>query len=206
MHRVEADLRGQAFALWGATLALPVVLSLAACSGSDVNAQPGPSTTGTATPSVASTIDPKALPAVQAYEAASEAANNAARHPFGLHDKIPAGADFAKYTFDPFRTQYRAYILGLLNQGGEYRGTSPRLNVAVTSIDLEAQPWPTVILSDCQTDSDNWRLHNAKTGAVQPRATPSISPPYRSTITMIYYEKHWGIEKLSLDASRTCTP
>lgn len=201
-------MRRQAVAL-GVALTLAASV-LAACSGGGVDAEPGfsatSSTTGTATSVPTSTIDPKALPAVQAYEASVVATRAAQRAPFGLDDPIRGDADFTKTTFDPFRTQTRGYIAELADQGGEYRGAPPRVNVVVESVDLNADPWPTVILSDCQSGSTSWRLYNAKTGAAQPRATPKVSPPYRITVTVIFYKKHWGVQKLTTDSSRTCTP
>lgn len=205
---MEADVRWQGFAPRTSMLAVSVVF-LASCSGGGGDTEPTTSTSApvsTATPSPTSTIDPAAQPAVDAYEAFNEAANNAQRHPFGPDDKPPAGADFRKYSWDPFRGQYTAYIWGLANDGGEFRGAPPTLHVTVKAIRLNAKDWPTVILSDCQTEDGKWRYHNAKTGKVQPEATQKVSPPYRSTVTMILYKKRWGVQKVALDSSRTCTP
>jgi hypothetical protein len=143
---------------------------------------------------------------VDVYEAFNEAAAEAQRHPYGVDDKPPLGADFAQYSWDPFRAQYAAYIWGLANDGGEFRGTPPTLNVTVKSINLKAKDWPTVVLSDCQTDGDDWKYYNIKTGEVQPDSKQKVSPPYRSTVTMILYKKRWGVQKVALDSSRTCTP
>ena len=179
---------------------------LAGCSDSDVKAEPGVTGSPTASiPSPTSTIDPEALPAVQAYEAFTDAGRAAARHPFGKDDKIPSDADFTKYSYDPVRAQYETYIWNLDLQGAEYRGTMPTPHVTVKSTDLKAKPWPTVTLSDCQTGDSDWRLYNVKTGKPQPRATQSVSPPYRSTVTVIFFEKRWGVQKIELDSSRTCT-
>jgi hypothetical protein len=208
MHRVEADVGRLEVTRDRAVLMLSALI-LVACSGGSVDAEPGfpatSSATGAPLPSSTPTISAEAVPAVQAYEAFNDAARNAARHPYGKGDVKPAGADFTRYTWDPFRGEYTSYIWGLAEQGLEYRGTPPTPHITVTSVELKAKPWPTVTLSDCQTNSSNWNLYNAKTGAVQPRASQKVRPPYRSTVTMIRYKKQWGVQKITLDSSRTCT-
>ena len=189
-------------------IAVFAVLALGACWGSGGEAESLPPSTVSALPTASptSTIDPKALPAVEAYKAFFRAFRNAQRRPFSLDDKIPAAADFTKYSFDPFRTEYRGYIWGLVRDGGEYRGTPPTLNVRVSSVDTAAKPYPTVTLSDCQTGDGDWRYYDAQTGKLQPRKPPKVKPPYRSTVTMILHDKRWGVKSLTLDTSRTCAP
>lgn len=186
-----------------------LLLALVACSNGSDTAQNSTTTippVPAAAPSPTSTIDPPALPAVQAYEAGIQASNDAAQHPFGAGDAIPKDANFARYMFDPFLTTYKFYIWGLANTGGEYRGSPPQINVVVKSTDLSGKPWPSVMLSDCATGGKDWRLYNSKTGKVQPRATQKVAPPYQATVTMIFYQNHWGIRKLTLDKSHTCSP
>ncbi len=186
-----------------------LLLALVACSSGGETAQDPPATVPpepTISPSASSTVDPLALPALRAYEAGIEATRNAARHPFDEGDQIAAKADFTRYMFDPFLTTYKFYIWNMAETSGEYRGTPPRLNVVIKSLNLSAKPWPTVILSDCQTGGKDWRLYDSRTGKVQPRVKQKVSSPYQSTVTMIFFEKHWGIQKLTLDKSRTCSP
>jgi hypothetical protein len=191
-----------------------LALGLTACSGSSAPAanpssrSPAATTSmaGGVSPGITATVDPAAQPAVDAYQSAIAAARNAQRHPVGKDATLPPDADFTKFTFDPFRSQYQIFVWGLAAQGGQYRGTPPSSHVSVTSVALSAKPYPTVQLSDCPGDDSEWRLYNAATGAVQPRATQKVSPPYRSSVTVIFYEKHWGVKKVVLDSSRTCTP
>jgi hypothetical protein len=204
----EVGVGRRGLAVRGSTLVLTGLVVLTACSDDGVKTEPGPSPTGavhqTATPT--STIDPKARSAVEAYESFMEAAINASRRPFKVNDKIPADADFTKYSFDPFRTQYKTFIWQLAADGGEYRGTPPTLNVKVKSMDLDAKPLPIVVLSECQTSGSEWRQYNTKTGKVLPRQTQKVKPPHRSTVTVIFYRNRWGVQKIAFDSSRTCTP
>ena len=183
---------------------------LTGCSHGTASAQPSafPSTSRPAIASASPSpiIDSLSLPALRAYEAGIRASNAAARHPYGKGDHIPRGADFAKYMFDPLLSQYKFYIWGLAASDYEYRGTPPTINVVVKSVHLAAKPWPTVTLSDCSTGVQGWKVYNAKTGEVEPIVKKRVAPPYRSTVTMILYEKRWGIKKIALDATRTCVP
>jgi hypothetical protein len=187
------------------TAILIILLSLAAaCTGSDVTTQPL-TPAPTPTPSPTSSIDPRAQPAVRAYEAFSDRAKNALRKPFGANDRPPVDADFTRYAFDPFLAEYQSYVWGLKHDGVQFRGTPPKRHIAVTSIELDAAPWPTITLSDCQTEGSGWRAYDVKTGAALPQTKPSVPPPYPSTVSMILYKNRWGVQKIKVDASRTCT-
>ena len=142
---------------------------------------------------------------MRAYESFIAARQNAQRRPFGEDEKPPADADVAPYAFDPMLARSNAYIWSLKLQDMEFRGTPPAPHVSVTSISLDASPWPTVILSDCLTGGKDWVAHNAKSGAALPTTTPSIAPPYRSTVTVIEFENRWGVRDIKLDSSATCT-
>ena len=177
----------------------------ASCTDSGVNTEPLPTTSATPSPTPKSTIDPRARPAVSAYEAFSVAANNAQRHPVGHDQKWPPESDFTKFSFDPFRAQFTSFIWSLKEQGVEYRGTPDTPHVSVKSVRLNAKPWPTVMLTDCQTGGD-WDEYVIKTGKRVPSAeSGDVSPPYLITIKMIYYDGHWGVQSTTADKSRTCT-
>jgi hypothetical protein len=195
------------------SVSILLALGLTACSSSSTpTGSPSSSTAATAassvgsSPSATASIDPVAEPAVEAYQSAIAAARNAQRHPVGKDATVPSDADFRKFTFDPFRSQYQIYIWALADKGEQYRGTPAISHITVTSVAMTAKPYPTVKLSDCPSDDSKWRLYNAVTGAVQPRATQKVSPPYRSSVTMIFYQNHWGVKRVVLDSSRTCTP
>jgi hypothetical protein len=164
--------------------------------------------TGASTSSSASssgTIDPNAQPAVDAFLKFDTAASNAKRTPWGLGEKHPADADFTKYSFDPIRHDYLLYILSLSQQGVEFRGTSDAPRVKVISTDLGAKPYATVILSNCPTPAPTWKEYVVQTGEEVPSVTKKAPPPYLATITVIYYENHWGVQKVTNDTSRTCS-
>ena len=91
------------------------------------------------------------------------------------------------------------------SQGVEFRGTPDTLHVTVSDIDLQASPWPTVMLKDCQTGGD-WQEYSIKTGKKVPLAENSdVPPPYLITARMIFYKNHWGLHSTTADKSRTCT-
>jgi hypothetical protein len=142
---------------------------------------------------------------VRAYDSFNNTTRNAELHPFRAGEKYPPASDFTKFTYDPLRAQYESAIWTLKLQGIAYRGVPPQPHVKVKSIDLNASPWPAVVLTDCQTNNENWRVYNVKTGAVLPRTTPSIPPPYVATATVILYKNRWGVSKITVDTSRTCT-
>ena len=203
-------MRRQAVALQGATLTL-LALTLAACSGSSVNAEPGFSATATrpatstATPGPTSTIDPKARAAVKAYESFQAATINAQRKPVASGQGWPDGGDFTRFSFDPIKTAYVSYIWSLESQGVEFRGTPDTQHISVAAIDLKASPWPTVTLKDCRTGGD-WEEYSIKTGKKIPLAgNGDVPPPYLITAKIIFYKNHWGVHSTTADKSRTCT-
>jgi hypothetical protein len=185
-----------------------MLVSVAACSDSGVKPQPGetstvtPATTPAASPTP--TIPPEAQEAVDSYKAFIDASNEAKRHPVADGDAWPSGADFTKYSFDPIKTQYEAYIWGLESQGVEFRGTPATPHIAVTRVDLRAKPWPTVTLKDCPTGG-HFDEYSIKTNKKIPDANGDIPPPYLITAKVIHYKNHWGVQSTSVDKSRTCT-
>jgi len=178
------------------TAAIVAVLltSTAACTQSNgVKTQPITPAPTASNPTPTATIDHRAQPAVNAYEAFGVSANNAQRHPIGQDQKWPAGADFTKTSFDPLRAQFMGYIWSLKAQGVEYRGTPDTSHIAVKAIRLEAKPWPTIMLTDCQTGGD-WDEYVIKTGKRVPSENGKVPPPYLITVKMIYYKDHWGAQ------------
>jgi hypothetical protein len=184
---------------------LSALLLTSACSDNGGTTEPPPTTASPPGPSASSTIDPRAQPAVTAYETFNNRANNALRNPFGADDRPPSGADFTDYAFDPFLAEYQSYVWGLNHDGVQFKGTPPRHHISVRSIRPDATPWPTVTLRDCATEGSNWQAYDIKAGAVLPQTTPTIPPPYASTVTMILFKNKWGVQKVKVDASRTCT-
>ena len=180
-----------------------LVALAAACTGSDVSTQPV-TPAPPSSPSPTSTIDPRAQPAVRAYEAFGVAANNAQRHPVDHDKRWPSGADFTKTSFDPIRTQFMEYIWSLKAQGVEYRGTPDTPHISVKSIALDNKPWPTVVLTDCLTGG-SWDEYVIRTGKRVPDAgNGPVPPPYLIMAKMIYFEGHWGLQSTTADKSRTC--
>ena len=191
------------------------VLATAACGGEDVTTKatattpPATSaTSATSSPmsSPAPTIDPKAQPAVDAYLAYMTASNNALRKPRALGQDIPLSADYTKYSFDPERSEFNAFIYRLSSQGLKMAGDPGRPRPKVRSVDLVAKPFPIVVLTDCPTPAVKWDAHDVKTGKNAAVAPPAgtVPPPYRTTVQVINYKNHWGVAKITTDSGRTC--
>lgn len=193
-----------------AVVAVLGALSLAACADSGVKTQ----TTDTeevvaaATPEPVATIDPEAQPAVDAYNAFMQATNAAEMAPFGPDDAFDPAANYAQYSFDPARTDTSSYVYYLHDAGLALRGTPPATNVRVKRVKLAARPYPNVVLTDCATTTGSWLPYQAKSGKPVPTILPTgvtAPPPYRTTVTVIYYKKHWGVRLINVDRSTTCS-
>jgi hypothetical protein len=196
----------------GATAAVLVLLAgtlVGGCTSSgDQPRDTGSVTSAGASASSASppgTIDPSTQPAVDAFLQFDTAASNAQRTPWGLAATPPAEADFTKYSFDPIQHDYLIYILSLSRQGVEFRGTPDTPRIKVISTDLGAKPYATVVLSSCPTPAPTWKEYVVQTGAEVPSVAEKAPPPYLATITVIYYQNHWGVQKVTNDTSRTCS-
>ena len=194
---------------WTAALAMSLALLASACSQGSVSNQPAsPNSTSPstpATPSATPTIDQTALPAVSAYMKFNTAAINAERHPLAHGKDWPELADIRKYSFDPIRAEYEAYIWGLEAQGVAYRGEPATPHITVTKVDLNASPWPTVTIEDCQTGG-SWAEYVIDSGKRVPLAgNGKFPPPYLITAQIIRFKGHWGIQSTSADKSHTCT-
>lgn len=184
-------------------------LLLTACSGgSEPRIQPAPTSTTltpTSSPSVSPAVDPAAQPALDAYEAFWRAAKDAERDPAAFSKDEESAKAFTSVAFDPIRIQYIDYIAGLANEKTAFRGTPGRPRVKVQSVDLAAQPYPLIVLTDCMTPAPTWRKYVVKTGELVPDANGSVSPPYKLTVEVIKVDGRWGPSKVTADKSRTCT-
>ena len=191
------------------------VLATAACGAGDGSVKPAVtkapasrSTSSWPTSSQTPTIDPNAQAAVTAYMNFVAARGEAMRNPrkLGGADYLPA-ADFTKFAFDPARGQANAFIVSLSEQGQLFKGDPGRPRVSVDAIELDAKPYPTVVLKDCPTPTPTWRIYDAKTGKQMTMTLPpgTQPTPYLSTVEVIYYQGHWGVSKIDADTSRTCT-
>jgi hypothetical protein len=128
------------------------------------------------------------------------------QHPPAAPNKpyVPGG-NFPKYSFDPARADSVGDILFLTQGNLKYEGTAPTVRASVTGVDLAAAPYPTVTVTDCPTAPENWKVV-ATSGPPPTIKTPKVAPPYKVTAQVISYENHWGVYKLKVDDSRTCSP
>jgi hypothetical protein len=141
---------------------------------------------------------------VDAYKAFNTASNNASLDPLPLGSTYPPKADYSRYSFDPIRAQTSAYLAGLVEQRVKFRGTPPVPRVRIQSIDLDAKPHPSVVLTDCQSSASDWDEYDLD-GSRVPLASASAPPPYLITATLIYFNGHWGLQSTTADTGRTCT-
>lgn len=189
--------------LLSVTIGALLVICGAACSD-----DPQPRDPGTSRPTVATTtpsIDPRAQAAVDAYEAFWEAGSHAEQRPVRLTDPRPAGTDFTRYSWDPLRAEYATYVASLAEEGMALRGTPPQARVRVASVDLDASPYPTVVLKNCPTPAPDWHEVFVESGKRVPgEVDSSIPPPYELTVKVILHEGRWGAQSSTADRSRTC--
>jgi hypothetical protein len=176
----------------------PTAASSATSSGSE-SVSPG------SDPSTDASSDPQAAAAVGAYIAFWDAANEASRHPLPVTSTYPASADFTRYSFDPIRAQYVAYLGSLAQQGVRFSGTPPVPRVEVSRVSASATPYPTVSLTDCQASDTDWHAVVTETGRRVPDVPTTVAAPYLITAKLIYFQGHWGLQSTSTDTSRTCT-
>ena len=178
-----------------------------ACSGGSSPTLETPTSTGATTPSVSATptssIDPNAQPAVATYEAFVVASRAATEDPQAFASG--KNEDFTRSSFDPIQGLFTAYVMGLAREQAAFRGTPPRPRIRVKSVELDAKPYPRVVLLDCQTPAPTWEKYLTKTGKSVPSANGKVPPPYELTVEVIYYEGRWGASTVSSDKSRTCT-
>ena len=189
------------------------VLAAAGCGAGDAGLKPAATRsalspmTSSPTSSPTSTVDPKAQPAVDAYLAYISASNSAQRKPQTLGEDIVPRADYTKYSFDPEQSEFSAVLYQLSASGLRMEGDPGRPMPAVRTVDLGAKPYPLVVLADCPTPAVRWDAHEVKTGKDVSVAPPSgtVPSPYRTTVQMISDQSHWGVSKITTDASHTCS-
>lgn len=169
-----------------------------------------PSASSSTTPATSSSsvpADPRVAAAVKAYDNFMATYAVSERHPPAGPDKpYVAGGDFPRYMFDPARSEYVGYVLNLTLAQLAYQGTPPTPRLSVTNADLAARPYPTVTLTDCPTAPASWKVVATSGPPPTTKTSPTAPPPYKATVTVIYYEKHWGVSKMTVDTSKTCQP
>jgi hypothetical protein len=190
------------------------VLAVAGCGGGDGVVKPT-ATRSALSPMTSSptsrptpTIDPKAQPAVSAYMNFVAARAEALRNPPKFGQTYLPAADFTRFAFDPARSKANLSIVSLGEQGLLYKGDPGRPRVSGAALEIDAKPYPKVVLWDCPTPTPTWRIYDAKTGKdMTLPPPPGTQPtPYLSTVEVIYYQGRWGVSKIDADTSRTCTP
>jgi hypothetical protein len=194
-------MRARSRSVRGGLTVLLLAAPLVACDSDQPTDTPPPSSSASSGSS--STVDPRAAPAVAAYEAYTRSSGNAARLPLPHGSQYPPAADFEKYSFDPARARYLAYVSALAESGVTFRGTPPSPRVKVISVEPDAKPYPVVTLTDCRTPAPDWRGY--RDDKPLPVASAAVPPPYLITAKVIFYEDHWGVQSTSTDTSKTCT-
>lgn len=186
-----------------ATAALASAL-LAGCSDQEDEAT-DPAAPSQAAPSPTATVPAGAEEALAAYQAFQQSLAAAQANPTAKGEKAPADADVSRWSWDPLQAQMVTYVADLAAQGAHYEGTLLQGNPRVESVDLEAESWPTVVISDCAIGDDWHPVTEDGTRLPEAGATATPPPPYRITVTMIEYEGRWGASEQSADRSSTCT-
>lgn len=156
-------------------------------------------------PSPTATLDPGAQPAIEAFLKLRQASFNANRRPLPSDAKYPPEADFTRYSWDPLRTELISQFADAQRLGIVFRGTPPTPRVTAARVDLEADPYPTVVLTNCDTPAPSWQAFDRTSGQPLPTASASAPSPYLTTVTLILYQGRWGAKSIEADTSRTCT-
>jgi hypothetical protein len=182
-----------------------VAAVLSGCGSSDATIQAGAvNPVVTAIPS--GTADSRTLAAVHTYEAFNRTIAEARRHPVAVgRQALPYEADFTRYSFDPVRAEYESAIAELSDKKWRYRGTEPKSDIKVTSIDPETSEGPTVTLSDClRTVKPGWVVYDVLTDTpVKDKAV--LTPPVQAlSITVVFTRLRWGVQTVTKDTKRKC--
>lgn len=156
----------------------------------------------TAVPS--GTADARVLAAVHTYEAFNRTLAEAQRHPVAVGRSYPTEANFSRYSFDPLRAENESAISELSLRKRAYRGTPPTSDIRVTSIDLGAEPSPTVTLSDCRAGRARWRPYDTRTNKVVAGREERTSSRLGLTVRVIFYHQRWGVQTIEPDPNRAC--
>lgn len=189
-------------------LLVPVALA-AVLVGCSSGSQPHTQTPSTSSPSMTplspttAKVDPAAQPAVDAYLSFGSTADKAQRKPRRLGEPIDPAADFTQYSFDPVMTQEATYVLRLAQNGWAVRGTAPSRHPQVESVNLTAEPYPTVTLHDCVLAPADWQEYDVKTGKPVPNPY-ATRQPLTTQIQVIQYQGHWGVYKMDNLEGQPC--
>lgn len=103
------------------------------------------------------------------------------------------------------QSQYEAFVATLARSGHAFHGTPPKTTIAVKAIDLDADPYPMVTLSDCQTETENWRAYSNRTKKMNPALKPGIPAPYGLLVDVVYMKQRWNVQTIKADPAGTCT-
>lgn len=199
------------------TGAIAAVLLAAGCSTGDAaptspitqtTTHPVSTTTTSSPTSSAPTYSSAARPAVEAYLNFYKSATMASKHPLPPGQTYTGAADFTKYSFDPARVDHLVSLTQLYQTSRAFKGVPSSPRPIVLTLQTKAAPYPKAVLEDCRPLSPTWKLYNIKTGQTQKdvaeHAPGTAAPPYLSTITVIYYQGHWGVQSMKFDTSKTC--
>ena len=150
--------------------------------------------------------DPRASAAVSTYRAFISTSVHAQQHPrVAKNGKYSEASDFTRYSVDPIQGQYEAFVTMLARTHHAFRGTPPISTVTVRAIDLDAQPYPLITLSDCQSKKDAWRAYNTRTNIMNPLMTPAIPAPYGIIVDVVYVAQRWSVQTIKADPAGTCS-
>jgi hypothetical protein len=179
---------------------------LSGCGSSDVSTQAGAvKPIVTAIPS--GTADSRTLAAVHTYEAFNRTVAEARRRPVPGGTSLPYVANFTRYSVDPVRAEYESVIADLSNKKWRYRGTPPKSDIRVTSIDPETPEGPTVTLSDCLRTGKgkfDWVVYNTVNNTpVRDKkvATPAVQA---LSITVVFSRLRWSVQTINPEVKRKC--
>jgi len=151
------------------------------------------------------TADPRAAAAVSTYREFVKATNHLMRHPVLPTDSVyPEASDFTRYSVDPVQSQYESFVAMLVKSRHAFRGTAPKSSITVTSIDLQATPYASITLSDCQTKRDRWRAYDTRTEVMNPKMTPGFAAPYGITVTVVLAQQRWKVQTIKPDPAGLC--
>jgi hypothetical protein len=184
----------------GARLGLAAVLlaALVACTGEDdpsATPTPTPSPTATSTPSPTPTTPPLSAEdqaALQVYRQFWDAVAEARAIPDPANKRLPRLASGTALTDE------QAFLFTLQRQGVVFEG-GPKLDPEIT--DREAEPVPSVTVTDC-IDSSDWRSIRVATG--ESAAAPGQETRFYTVTRLEKFDDQWLVFTIETDRSRTC--
>ncbi|MBT0774204.1 hypothetical protein KIH74_34990 [Kineosporia sp. J2-2] len=182
-----------------------MLVVLTACSGS-VSVPVSESTASpSATPSA--TLDPEVAKALDAYEAYMRTSNAALESPVSKGQPWPSGADFTRWAYDPAQAETSVYVHALAAYKAEYRGKPPVSNNTVDEVDLDASPYPSVKLTDCQVPQGLYVPYSRETDEQLPlEGDVNLDDPYPVSVELISVKGKWGVKSAEADREKSCKP